>query len=140
MQKTIDGRIINDLDTSNKQITIFTQQWYDAAHHLENYDGACKNLHGHTYRVDLWVRGNIKQLDKAGILYDFGNLKKLTKLLDHCPEGDINNVIGMNSTAENQVIWFFRKLKNEKPELLFKVRVYEQLQPKNSYAEIGDFE
>jgi len=121
------------------ELTIHTEQWYDAAHHLENYNGACANLHGHTYKVEIWIRGDEEQLDEAGILYDFGNLKKLSKILDHSPEGDINNIIKKNSTAENQVLWFYKNLKKDFEHLKFKVRVYEQLQPKESYAECGDF-
>ena len=121
------------------ELTLHTEGWYDAAHHLENYDGACANLHGHTYKVEMWVRGEESFIDKAGILYDFGNLKKLSKLLDHSPEGDINNIIKKNSTAENQCLWFYNNLREGFDYLNFKVRVYEQLAPKESYCECGDF-
>jgi len=121
------------------KLTLHTEAWYDAAHHLEDYDGACHNLHGHTYKVELWVKGDSSQLDKAGILFDFGNLKKLSKQLDHSPLGDLNLIIDKNSTAENQCMWFYNKLKEQRPELEFKVRVFEQLAPKESYCECGDF-
>jgi 6-pyruvoyltetrahydropterin/6-carboxytetrahydropterin synthase len=120
-------------------LTLYTEGWYDAAHSLSNYEGACKNLHGHTYKVSLWVIGTSSQLDKAGILFDFSNLKKLTQQLDHSEKGNINNIIGRNSTAENQCLWFYNKLKKINGKLQFKVRVYEQLQPKKSWCECGDF-
>ena len=60
-------------------ILLHTEGWYDAAHHLENYNGACSNLHGHTYKVELWVKGEQDKLNEVGILFDFGNLKSLLK-------------------------------------------------------------
>ena len=119
-------------------ITIHTNTWYDAAHHLNDYEGACANLHGHTYRIDVWIKGNRTQLDKSGILWDFGNLKKATKEFDHA--GNTTEIMKMNSTAENQCRWFYDKFKKQNPNLNFKVRVYEQVQPKESWAECGDFE
>ena len=120
------------------KLLLHTEGWYDAAHHLDNYDGSCKNLHGHTYLVEVWVKGNDYDLDKAGILWDFGKLKKLTKEFDHA--GDLTKLMGINSTAENQCTYFYHKLKEMDSKLQFKVRVYEQIQPKKSYCECGDFE
>jgi 6-pyruvoyltetrahydropterin/6-carboxytetrahydropterin synthase len=58
---------------------------FAAAHFLSHYRGKCENLHGHNYRVRLWVRG--KDLDEGGMLADFGVLKELlrniTGELDH---------------------------------------------------------
>lgn len=119
-------------------ITLHTEGWFDAAHHLNGYEGACKNLHGHTYKIEVWIRGNNTQLDSTGILFDFGNIKKLTNLFDH--NGDMTDKMKINSTAENQVMFFYNELKKINPNLQYKVRVYEQLQPKQSYAECGDFE
>lgn len=120
------------------KITIHTEGWFDAAHHLKDYDGACSALHGHTYKVELWVKGEEEQLDNTGILFDFGNLKLLLKEFDH--SGDMTDIMGINSTAENQALYFYKKLKSMNNDLNFKVRVFEQLQPKRSYAEVGDFE
>ena len=120
------------------KLMIHTEGWFDAAHHLDNYEGPCKNLHGHTYKVELWVRGTTKQLDKSGILFDFGNLKQIIQKYDHA--GDMTLTIGKNSTAENQAHMFYLQLKEMDQSLEYKVRVYEQLEPKRSYAEVGDFE
>jgi 6-pyruvoyltetrahydropterin/6-carboxytetrahydropterin synthase len=119
------------------KIRIHTDAAYDAAHHLENYEGACKNNHGHTYKIEVWVEGDSKQLDKAGILWDFGNVKNAVKEFDHTD--DLTKIMGINSTAENQVMYFYKKFKSSNPKLKFKVRVYEQIYPKESYAEVGDF-
>ena len=120
------------------KLTIHTEGWYDAAHHLNNYEGACKNLHGHTYKLEVWVQGDTSQVDKAGILFDFGLIKEITKQFDHV--GNLTELMGFNSTAENQVVAIFDQLHKLRPDLRFKVRVYEKLQPKESYAELGDLE
>ena len=49
---------------------------FDAAHHLFNYEGKCKSLHGHTYHLQIAVSG---YLDERGMTYDFGDLKNIYK-------------------------------------------------------------
>lgn len=58
---------------------------FDAAHQLDWHNGKCKNLHGHTYKLQVTIGGN---LNKDGVLFDFGDLKnivnnKVINLLDH---------------------------------------------------------
>lgn len=80
---------------------------FDAAHKLEEYVGKCNNLHGHTYSLELTVRG---QPDHRGIVVDFGDLKAIFKefyepVLDH---RYLNESLPMvNTTAENLAVWFF---------------------------------
>jgi 6-pyruvoyltetrahydropterin/6-carboxytetrahydropterin synthase len=65
--------------------TVRVEADFAAAHFLSRYHGKCENLHGHNYRVRLWVRGDT--LGPGGMLVDFGILKKalreVTGLLDH---------------------------------------------------------
>lgn len=80
---------------------------FDAAHRLEDYVGKCNNLHGHTYRLELTVRGTP---DHRGIVLDFGDLKRIFKehyepMLDHQYLNDSLPMV--NTTAENLAIWFF---------------------------------
>lgn len=56
---------------------IFT---FETAHVLYNYDGKCKNMHGHSYKLFVSVKGNpINDLDnvKNGMVMDFGDLKTI---------------------------------------------------------------
>ncbi|WP_312764788.1 6-carboxytetrahydropterin synthase [Epilithonimonas sp.] len=56
---------------------IFT---FETAHVLYNYDGKCKNMHGHSYKLFVTVKGNpINDLDdhKNGMVVDFGDIKKI---------------------------------------------------------------
>jgi len=118
------------------ELTLHTEGWFDAAHHLENYDGKCSNVHGHTYKVEVWVKGDSILCDEVGILWDFGKLKKLIDAFDH---KDLNSVYEENSTAEKQCETIYNTLKETDKQLKFKIRIYEQLAPKRSYCECGDF-
>ena len=64
---------------------------FAAAHFLSHYHGKCENLHGHNYRIRLWLRG--KTLDEGGMLADFGVLKACLKEviapLDHSNLNDM---------------------------------------------------
>lgn len=122
------------------ELTLHTEGWYDASHSLEDYDGKCANKHGHTYLVRVWVKGEESQLNKSGILWDFGNLKKIISQFDHTDLNELfNEVQGINSTAENQAMFIYNRLKEIDPDLKFKIRLYEQIAPKRSYCECGDF-
>ncbi|MFR9602823.1 MAG: 6-carboxytetrahydropterin synthase [Rikenellaceae bacterium] len=53
---------------------------FEAAHALEGYDGACREIHGHSYRLFVTVKGEpISDLShpKCGMVMDFGELKKI---------------------------------------------------------------
>ena len=58
---------------------IFT---FETAHVLYNYDGKCKNMHGHSYKLFVTVKGTpVNDLDhpKNGMVVDFGDIKKIVK-------------------------------------------------------------
>ena len=58
---------------------IFT---FETAHVLYNYDGKCKNMHGHSYKLFVTVKGKpIDDLNhpKNGMVVDFGDIKKIVK-------------------------------------------------------------
>lgn len=57
------------------KFSLITEMTFDAAHRLSNYEGKCKRIHGHTYRVIVEVSGN--ELNKWGAIMDFGDLKKI---------------------------------------------------------------
>ena len=56
---------------------IFT---FETAHVLYNYDGKCKNMHGHSYKLFVTVKGNpIQDTEhpKNGMVVDFGDIKSI---------------------------------------------------------------
>jgi 6-pyruvoyltetrahydropterin/6-carboxytetrahydropterin synthase len=76
---------------------------FDAAHALHGYPGECCNLHGHTWDVEVVVRGSA--LDEVGIVYDFKTLKSdlaaVLDPLDHAYLNDVPPFDTQNPTAEN---------------------------------------
>ncbi len=76
---------------------------FDAAHALRGYPGECKNLHGHTWDVEVTVQG--EDLDGIDIVYDFKQLKAdLAAVLDQYDHAYLNEVPPfdvLSPTAEN---------------------------------------
>lgn len=126
-------------------ITVTKTVKFDAAHVLTNHQGLCKNLHGHTYRVDVSVTQ--AEGDASDMVIDFKDLKKIaTEVIcdrfDHAfiyntqseGEREIAAVVekhGMRtvalqfrSTAENLARMFFGELKSRIPGIS-SVRVWE---------------
>ncbi|GGH82357.1 6-pyruvoyltetrahydropterin/6-carboxytetrahydropterin synthase [Pullulanibacillus pueri] len=100
----------NELKYHNKRVLVSKQFTFDASHHLHCYEGKCKNLHGHTYRVIFGVSGFV---DHVGLVIDFGEIKQIWKqdiepYLDH---RYLNETLpNMNTTAENMVVWLYEKM------------------------------
>jgi len=82
---------------------------FAAGHYLRNYKGKCENPHGHNYKVRVTLRGN--ELDRAGLLLDFRDLKEVMKQvidrLDHQMLNDIEPFIQLNPSAENIARYFY---------------------------------
>lgn len=72
-------------------IKITKQFTFEMAHALRNYDGLCRNIHGHSYKMDITLAGqplHDETSPKNGMVMDFGDLKRLVNeeiisLLDH---------------------------------------------------------
>ena len=58
---------------------------FAAAHQLTMVGAKCENMHGHNWRIEVFVTG--EKLDKGGVLVDFGVIKKhvaeIMDMLDH---------------------------------------------------------
>jgi 6-pyruvoyltetrahydropterin/6-carboxytetrahydropterin synthase len=92
-----------------RRVLVSKEFTFDAAHHLHAYEGKCKNLHGHTYKVVFGISGFTNDI---GITVDFGTLKqiwreKIEPYLDH---RYLNETLpAMNTTAENIVVWIYEQ-------------------------------
>ena len=136
-------------------ITVTKIVKFDAAHVLTNHQGLCKNLHGHTYRVDVSVTQ--AEDDASDMVIDFKDLKRtceevILSRFDHAfiydsssaGESEIAAVVVKNgmravaipfrSTAENLARHFFGELKARIPGLC-RVRVWETPDSCAEYAE-----
>ncbi len=121
------------------KIKLHTETWIDSCHHLRGYDGNCKFRHGHTWHVRIWIQGTEDHKDSVGILFDFGSIKKIKEKYDHKDLNEIAPFDKINPTAENITQEIYNELKEKRPELEFKIRVYETAVGKQTYCEIGDF-
>lgn len=54
---------------------------FEMAHALLDYDGPCKNIHGHSYRLLVTLKGKIisENNSKKGMVYDFSDLKAIVQ-------------------------------------------------------------
>ncbi|PFE13338.1 6-carboxytetrahydropterin synthase QueD [Bacillus cereus] len=101
---------LEQLKYHNKRVMVSKEFTFDAAHHLHCYEGKCKNLHGHTYKVVFGISGYVNDI---GIAIDFGDIKEIWKneieiYLDHRYLNETLPV--MNTTAENMVVWIYEKM------------------------------
>ncbi|MFD1038946.1 6-carboxytetrahydropterin synthase QueD [Virgibacillus byunsanensis] len=126
-----------ELKYHRKRVIVSKEFTFDAAHHLHSYEGKCKNLHGHTYKVIFGISGYV---DEIGIVIDFGDIKNIWKeqIEIHLDHRYLNDTLpNMNTTAENMVVWLYEKMekalrnKPNKSRVEF-VKLYET---PTSYAE-----
>ena len=113
------GLILQLYYLSKLFMIIYQHFTFDAAHFLPHVpDGhKCRNLHGHTYHLTLYIAGGI--LEKEGWVLDFADLKAIAApvigMLDHTL---LNNVTGLeNPTAELLAVWIWQKIKPLLPGL-----------------------
>ncbi|MCC1483362.1 6-pyruvoyl trahydropterin synthase family protein [Winogradskyella immobilis] len=121
-------------------IRITKQFSFETGHALYGYDGKCKNVHGHSYRLDVTVIGNpITDTTnvKFGMVIDFGDLKTIVKqeivdVFDHATVFNKNTphvelarelekrghnvlLVDYQPTSEMMVIDFAQKIKKHLP-------------------------
>ena len=111
---------------------------FEMAHALHGYDGLCKNIHGHSYKLFVTVKGEIKHDPgnaKDGMVLDFDILKSIVKpeiinKYDHSlvlnansPHSEIDFsafekvfFLPYQPTSENLVRDFALKIKSKLPE------------------------
>jgi 6-pyruvoyltetrahydropterin/6-carboxytetrahydropterin synthase len=94
---------------------ITVEDSFSAAHALRGYRGKCGHVHGHNYRVRVSLEG--EQLDEAGLLLDFVDLRRLLAGLlepfDHRFLNDVPPFEALNPTAENMARCFYEELSRQ---------------------------
>lgn len=130
------------------RIRVTKEFHFEAAHFLPGYDGLCANLHGHSYRLLVTLRGEILKdatSPKNGMVIDFSVLKgiverNILQVLDHslivrkhtyalpatCTHLRILE-LDDQPTSENILLWIVERLRTVLPQQveLFRVRLYE---------------
>lgn len=142
-----------------RNIRITKQFSFETGHALYGYDGKCRNVHGHSYKLSVTVIGQpIKDNSnvKFGMVIDFGDLKKIVNeeivdVFDHATVFNKNTphvelakelkdrghhvlLVDYQPTSEMMVIDFAEKIKNRLPGniLLHSIKLQET---ETSFAE-----
>jgi 6-pyruvoyltetrahydropterin/6-carboxytetrahydropterin synthase len=140
-------------------IRITKQFSFETGHALYGYDGKCKNVHGHSYKLSVTVIGtpiSDAQNVKFGMVIDFTDLKKIVKeeIVDQFDHATVFNkntphvelahelesrghhviLVDYQPTSENMVIDFSNRIKNRLPNniSLFSLKLQET---ETSFAE-----
>jgi 6-pyruvoyltetrahydropterin/6-carboxytetrahydropterin synthase len=105
---------------------------FEAAHHLPAHQGKCANVHGHSYRLEISLRGPIKDRpgqSDLGMVMDFADLSQIVRssVLECLDHQDLNVVTGLYTTAENLTHWIWERLVAAGLEeaFLYRIRLWE---------------
>jgi len=63
------------------KVGIYKEVQIDTSHRLLHYEGKCANLHGHRWKVEIWMEGEPDPVTK--ILVDYTMIKKIVDKYDH---------------------------------------------------------
>ena len=88
---------------------------FAAAHQLREFVGKCEELHGHNWKVEVYIMGD--RLGKDGLLIDFAFIKKQTEQIleemDHRFLNDLEAFKDINPSSENIARYIFKSLGTE---------------------------
>jgi 6-pyruvoyltetrahydropterin/6-carboxytetrahydropterin synthase len=112
---------------------VSVEQTFAAGHALRNYKGACENVHGHNFKVQVTLEG--AALDQTtGMLVDFldvkASMQNVIAALDHRFLNEIPPFDVLNPSAENIAEYFYLQMSsglaaNPVPVHIREVRVWE---------------
>ena len=111
--------------------TIFKDFTFSAAHSIRGHTRGCQNLHGHNYRVRVYLRA--ERLDELGMVLDIADLKEMMQEIlgpfDHRVINDIPPFDQRNTTAELFSQYVFdevaRRLADQDRVRVIRVEVWE---------------
>jgi 6-pyruvoyltetrahydropterin/6-carboxytetrahydropterin synthase len=63
------------------KVGIYKEVQIDTSHRLLHYEGKCANLHGHRWKIEIWIEGEPDPVTK--ILIDYSMIKKIVDKYDH---------------------------------------------------------
>ena len=88
---------------------VTVEDTFAAGHYLRDYKGKCEKPHGHNYKIRVTLAG--KDLDQAGLLLDFKDLREVMRhtieRLDHQMINDVEPFTVLNPSAENLAKYFY---------------------------------
>ncbi|MFO8165180.1 MAG: 6-carboxytetrahydropterin synthase QueD [Desulfatiglandales bacterium] len=97
--------------------------YFAAAHQLRHFRGKCEKLHGHNWKIEVYIEG--EKLNDIGLLIDFKDVKnatsKILEGLDHSFLNELPPFKDQNPSSENIAAYIFRELGNELNDTRIKV-------------------
>jgi 6-pyruvoyltetrahydropterin/6-carboxytetrahydropterin synthase len=100
-------------------MVIYKQFTFDSAHFLPHVPEGhkCKNMHGHTYNLIVFIEGECMQPE--GWVIDYGDLKAYLKpVIDRLDHHCLNDIDGLeNPTSEILAVWLWNQIKPLLPGL-----------------------
>ena len=94
---------------------LMIETYFSAAHQLRGYKGQCEKLHGHNWKVQVYVLA--EKLNEIDLAIDFHEMKRLTEEvlvpLDHVFLNDIFPFTEKNPSSENIAKWIYDSLKKK---------------------------
>ena len=108
---------------------LYIKRKFCAAHKLEGYKGKCANLHGHTFLVEVWIKGEIDP--KTNMVMDFKEVKDIIDQYDHKYLNELPDFRHFQPTAEAIAVRIYAKLPFSS---IARVRVWES---DDCSAEVG---
>lgn len=110
-------------------LTVTKKFEFEASHQLPNYNGTCRNLHGHTFKLEITVSDHKSETEKyPSMVIDFKDFKKIVeeKVISQLDHKHLNNIFGDEpSTSENIVLWIKDQLWEEFGVHLQKIVLFE---------------
>ena len=89
---------------------------FEAAHQLPKHSGKCARLHGHSYRLEVTVVGDIikEEGSSEGMVVDFADLSKIVEkeIIEQWDHQFLNDLLAFRTTAELLAVEAFRRLKD----------------------------
>jgi len=102
---------------------------FEASHCLNQHDGKCAQLHGHSWKMRVTVDGVVinQTGPKTGMLIDFRDLKALVQpIIDDCLDHHhLNDTLDVYPTSENIAQWVFEELQNRISQCYTNLRLVE---------------
>jgi 6-pyruvoyltetrahydropterin/6-carboxytetrahydropterin synthase len=114
---------------------------FPAAHRNTRHEGHCNRVHGHTWQMDIYVRGPLvmdESRSDYGMVADFADIKKAYEeaIEPYVEHHMLNDTLPFLQEYTTEVIagWAYRELKKVLPNLC-KVRLWEG---RTSFAEVSN--
>ena len=101
-------------------VEIRKQFRFEAAHILPFHPGKCARLHGHSYRLDVAVAGNLQTSGPAtGMVADFDDIGAVVRprVIERLDHASLNDFID-NPTAERIAVWVWNEIAEHLPQLV----------------------